>query len=527
MQKIFSREQMQRCDAHTIANEPVASILLMERAACALFEVIINDYNNLKYHIYCGQGNNGGDGLALARLLTSAGKNIEVFVIKEKESGSVDFEINLERLKALSGVKLHEIRSKDDFPQSSDEAYIIDALLGTGMKGIARGLTKEAIDFINALPNIKIAVDVPSGLPCDESFASNSSIVYATVTLSFQLMKLAFLLPESQQYCGKVKLLDIGLHANFIKEESTKYYLTDSNDVRDLLVPRKRFAHKGNFGHALIISGSEGKHGAALLSAKACARSGVGLVTVHSVKALQPALNVYLPSAMFNASSNDTCISDLPDLETYEVIAAGCGIGKSAATQSMLKLLIQQCKVPLLLDADAINILADNKTWLSFLPAGSMLTPHPKEFERLCGKWSNSFERMKMQKDFSIKYNCFVLLKGAYTCITTPLGNYYFNPTGNPGMAKGGSGDALTGVILALLAQGLNQTEACIAGAYIHGLAGDLAAEKFGHRGMLPEDLIDELGNAIKLIESMHVAQVSDKGTSTLNSSTGWIEKKM
>jgi NAD(P)H-hydrate epimerase len=474
----------------------------MERAAKAIFnylnDVIVTDC----FEVYCGQGNNGGDGLAVARMLASVNKKVKVYIIKEKEKGSLDYDLNFEQLKKIKQVECIEIISKIDLINPERDVIIIDALLGTGLKQMAKGLTKDAIDFLNEQKNEKIAIDIPSGLLCDEPALEGSSIVKATVTLSFQFMKLAFLFPENYQYTGKIKLLDIGLSQQFIIEEKTKHYFTDQEGMGLLMPSRQHFAHKGNFGHALLLAGSNGKNGAALLAAKAGLKSGAGLLTVHSGNNLQNALNCYLPSAMFNADTHKDFISELPDLSRYTAVGIGCGIGNEVETSAVLKLLIQQCKVPLVIDADALNILAENKTWLSFLPPSSILTPHPKEFERLCGKWSNSFERLQLQKDFSSKYNCYVVFKGAYTCISTPLGNCYFNSTGNAGMAKGGSGDVLTGIITALLAQGIHQAEACILGVYVHGLAGDMAQQKLGQVSMLPEDLIDNLGEAFMQIQS-------------------------
>ena len=502
MQKIFSTQQIRLCDEFTIANEPIASIDLMERAALAVFDYLKHAIQTDVFEIYCGQGNNGGDGLAIARLLASVNKKVKVIIIKEKDKGSIDYELNFEKLKKLSQIECIEISNGVDFKDIHSNAIIIDALLGTGVKQASKGLIKEAIDFINLQKNDKIAIDVPSGLLCDEPINASNSVVKATLTLSFQFMKLAYLFPENYKYTGKIKLLDIGLSEQFISSEKTKHYLIDQEAVHLLMPVRMQFAHKGNFGHALLLAGSNGMNGAALLAAKACLKSGAGLLTVHSGYLLQNALNSFLPSAMFNADVNPNRITEIPELNAYTSIGVGCGIGAELDTKAALKLLIQQCKVPLVLDAEALNILAENKTWLSFLPTVSILTPHPKEFERLCGKWSNSFERLQMQKDFSLKYNCYVVFKGAYTCISTPLGNCYFNPTGNAGMAKGGSGDVLTGILTSLLAQRMDPAEACILGVYIHGLAGDLALLNEGERSMLPEDLIANLGKAFMKVQS-------------------------
>lgn len=496
MQKIFTAGQIKRCDAFTIINEPIASIALMERASKAVVDFLDTEMDAVAYEIYCGQGNNGGDGLAIARMLSELKKQVSVVVLQEKENGTADFEINLQRLKLLPDVTLKFIKSVDEFVPAAPGVIIIDALLGTGLEGAAKGLAKEAIRFLNAQKNDIIAIDVPSGLLCDDPLKEDSTVISASLTITFQTIKLAFLFPENNSFVGIVKVVDIGLHKDFIASEKTKNYLVEKLDVTEMLPARKRFAHKGNFGHALLLAGATGKYGAALLAAKACLRSGAGLLTVHSAAGLQPALNSFVPSAMFNADITSDRITELPDLSKYNVVAAGSGMGTGPETMQVIKMLIQQCKSHLVLDADALNCLSENKTWLPFLPPGTILTPHPKEFERLCGKWGNSFERLQMQKDFSIKYNCYVVYKGAYTTISTPVGNCYFNTTGNAGMAKGGSGDVLTGVIAGLLAQGLSKAEACITAVYIHGFAGDLARKENGEISMLPEDLIEQLGKA-------------------------------
>jgi NAD(P)H-hydrate epimerase len=502
MQKVFNTTQIRNCDAFTILNEPISSIDLMERAAIAVCNFILKEIEQSNFVIFCGQGNNGGDGLAIARLLQQAKKNVVVYIIKVKENGSKDFETNLERLKSNSAIVFKEIKESSQFVAVSQNDCIIDALLGTGLKHSAEGLFKDAITFLNQQQCFKVAIDVPSGLCCDETLPEMSVAVHADVTLSFQFIKLAFLFPENYLYTGKVKVLDIGLHPNFIATEKTNNYLIDNHAVASILPVRKQFAHKGNFGHSLLLAGARGKQGAALLASKACLRSGAGLLTLHSIPALEQVLNNFLPSAMFDADIHEKFIAEIPELSKYSAVAMGCGIGQAVETMAALKLLIQQCKVPLILDADALNILSENKTWLSFLPFGTILTPHPKEFERLFGKWNNSFERLQMQKDFSVKYNCYIVFKGAFTCISTPQGNSFFNSTGNPGMAKGGSGDVLTGVILGLLTQGLQPLEACIAGVYLHGSAGDLAKEFFGTISMLPEDLIEKLTEAFKELQA-------------------------
>lgn len=506
MYKLFSAAQIRNWDKYTIAHEPVSSIDLMERATEAFCETLMKEFSFFEVDIFCGQGNNGGDGLALARMLAQLHKKVRVHIIHEKPAGTVDFETNLLKLHPLAEVVVHHVYEKKDFQNIAHDSIIVDALIGTGLKGNVKGLTKEIIEHINSFDVTKVAVDVPSGLLCDEPLLPDATVICANYTFTFQCMKLAFLFSENQKYCGNVRVLDIGLSNDFYEKEKTNYFITTSHSVSAMLPKRLRFSHKGNHGHALLLAGASGKFGAALLAAKSCLRSGAGLVTVHSANTLEMALNSYLPTAMFSADSSRLMITELPPFDKYNAVAAGCGIGLGKETCSVIKLLIQQCNVPLVLDADAINILAENKTWLAFLPAGTILTPHPKEFERLCGKWNDSFERLKMQKDFSAKFQCYMVFKGAYTCVTTPSGNCYFNTSGNPGMAKGGSGDTLTGIITALLAQGLNRAEACVAAVYIHGVAGDLAKQKYGELSMLPEDLTEQLGPAFELISNSSIS---------------------
>ena len=502
VQKIWTAKQIKKWDEYTILNEPISSILLMERAASKASEFILKNFTHEHFYIFCGQGNNGGDGLAIARMLSEKGKMCSVFIIQTKETGSPNFETNLVALKKHPSVVILEIKSGNEIPVLNDNALIIDALLGTGLNGSVDGLLKETILHINTLHQPTISIDVSSGLLCDEALLPYSTVIQAYTTLSFQCVKMAFLFAENYKYTGEVKILDIGLSAEFTKTEKSNYTLIDGTLISSLIKKRLVFAHKGNFGHALILAGSKGKIGAALLASKACLKSGCGLLTLHSIDSAAQALHSYLPSAMFSFDNSNEYISQIPEIANYNAIAIGPGIGQAEQTVQQLKLLIQQTKVPLLLDADAINILSENKTWLSFLPNNSILTPHFKEFERLVGKWNNSFERVEIQKNFSVKHQCYVIFKGAYTCISTPQGNCYFNTSGNSGMAKGGSGDVLTGIITGLLAQGYTPLNASVIGVFIHGLSGDLAKEAQGEISMLPEDLINELGTAFKAFQN-------------------------
>jgi NAD(P)H-hydrate epimerase len=324
----------------------------------------------------------------------------------------------------------------------------------------------------------------------------NPAIVHADHTLTFLPPKLAFFFPENDSYVGNCHILDIGILKEFIDRTETHHFYTTIEDCKRILKRRNKYAHKGTFGHAFLICGSKGKMGAAVLAAKACLRSGAGLVTVHIPSSGNLILQTAIPEVMISFDANEEIFSEIPDLSAYSSLGIGPGLGQADATQRALKLLIQNSPIPLIIDADAINILGENKTWISFIPKGSIFTPHPKEFERLVGKSSNDFERNKIQREFSIKYGVYIVLKGANTAISTPEGNCYFNMTGNPGMATGGSGDVLTGILTGLKAQGYTSLETCLLGVFIHGLAGDLAAQELGREALIAGDIIQNLGHA-------------------------------
>jgi NAD(P)H-hydrate epimerase len=321
-------------------------------------------------------------------------------------------------------------------------------------------------------------------------------IFKADYTLTFQNPKLAFLLPENDPYVGRFEVLDIGLHPRYLEEVETNNLLTVKAMVKPILHNRTKYSHKGTYGHTLLIAGSEGKTGAALLGAKACLRTGVGLLSVHLPKVAQLPLQTAIPEAMIDGDDSETCFSTFGKLDAYTAVGVGPGLGKADDTVRALKRLIQEVQVPLVMDADALNILSDNPTWLPFLPAKTILTPHPKEFERLVGKSSTSFERLEKQRELAVKYNLIVIVKGAHTTVAMPNGTIFFNTTGNPGMATAGSGDVLTGIILSLLAQRYSPEEAAVLGVYLHGLAGDLAADEIGQEALMASDITEHLGKA-------------------------------
>ncbi|MDD3743064.1 MAG: NAD(P)H-hydrate dehydratase [Lentimicrobiaceae bacterium] len=499
--KILPVEKIREADAYTIEHEPVESIQLMERAAFACFEWLSKRLKkSSRIKIVCATGNNGGDGLALARMLFEAKYETEVAIVEHNGKGSRDFEENFNLLAELPGLIITDVTTGDNFLELETFDVVIDAIFGSGLNRAPEGLYADVIRQINASEALIISIDIPSGLFADKALPSGQAVVQADYTLTFQLPKLAFVMPESEIYAGDWQILDIGLSQEFIQACDTPYALIETSDCAELYHHRGRFSHKGNFGHALLLAGSTGKYGAAVMAARACLRSGVGLLTAHLSGNGFGIMQTAVPEAMVSVDTEDNYISTLPDLSPYNVITSGPGLGMEDETQTMLKLLIQQSRVPLILDADALNILSENKTWLSFLPPGTILTPHPGEFARLAGKTSDGFARLDLLRAFALRYKLHVVLKGAYTAIATPLGNIYFNPTGNPGMATGGSGDVLTGIITGLLASGYTAGSACIMGVWLHGKAGDLASKTFGQEAMLPTDIIDKLGKAFQKI---------------------------
>lgn len=508
--KIFSVSQIREADHFTILNEPIRSIDLMERAANECVKWITDRFtitHDLK--IICGTGNNGGDGLAIARLLSEQNYNVEVLVINYSQSRSQDFLINYEKFKLISQsnskCSIDEINSIQSFRTAyvlNKQSVTIDSLIGSGLSRSVADFPAEVIECINESSHTTISIDIPSGLYCDELNKSDDHIIHADHTLTFQFPKLSFMFPETEQYVGELSILDIGLHHGYIDQTKTHNYFTTKKEVASFLKKRSKTSHKGNYGHSLIVAGSYGKIGAAVLASKACLRSGTGLLTVHIPKCGYDIVQTSIPEAMVNADSEMNFIGDNISLNNFDAVGIGPGIGNEKKTETLLKLLIQNSLVPIVFDADAINIISENKTWLSFIPADSILTPHPKEFERLAGKSSTSAERLKLQREFSIKYAVFVILKGFRTAISTPDGSVYFNSTGNPGMAKAGSGDALTGIVTSLMAQNYSSLEACIAGVYIHGSAGDHAVRQKSEESMLASDLIDHIPDAFRSLKS-------------------------
>ncbi|HRY32749.1 MAG TPA: NAD(P)H-hydrate dehydratase [Bacteroidales bacterium] len=502
MKKVLNTAQIRQADAYTIEHEPVASVDLMERAATACTDWVLDHFPaDMPVCIFCGMGNNGGDGLVMARLLAAGGRKVRVFLVMHSDKATPDHETNLQRFKDQALGSLNEIHNAADLSQSIADELMIDALLGSGLNKAVTGLLQDVIHFMNRQPCFRLSIDVPSGFFCDrETDPDAGAVVHASHTLTFEVPRLAFFFPEAWKFTGDWTLIPIGLDREFIAKAESRYFLVEEEDIRTALKPRPRFAHKGHFGHGLLISGSYGRMGAAVLGTRAALRSGAGLVTTHIPAEGCHILQTAVPEGMVSIDRNKNCFSHLPELSAYDAIAVGPGSGTSDETATALKLLIQNTPVPLILDADALNILSLNKTWLSFLPPGSILTPHPKEFERLTEKTTSGFSRNILQREFSVKYQLYVVLKGAFSCVSFPDGNMFFNPTGNPGMATAGSGDVLTGILLGLMAQGHTASFASLAAAYLHGLAGDIACSGGNEHALIAGDIIEALPQAFAML---------------------------
>jgi len=500
--KILSVEQIRRADAYTIQHEPIASIDLMERASRAFVSWFCENIETEggKVKIVCGLGDNGGDGLAIARMLQPLGYDLEVYVVKYSDKTSENFQINLKRLERQ--LTINYIENERVILDFVENDIVVEALLGSGLSRPIEGLLKSVIERINRSEATVISVDMPSGLFADRTNQATDVIIKATHTVAFQLPKLAFVLPQNAEFVGDWHIVDIGLHKNFIQSAETHYYFSISKEVEKLIKPRQKFSHKGTFGHALLIAGSYGMMGAAVLAARACMRSGVGKLTVHSVPAGLPILQTLLPEAMYwEAGKSDNFIAtDFQPAEfinRFQSVGVGPGIGVNEGVNKMLEKLCEICQelaMPMVLDADALNNFSSYREKLNKIPKNSILTPHPKEFKNLIGKsWKDDYEKQAFLREFSVKNQLIICLKGANTAVALPDGTIHFNSSGNAGMATAGSGDVLTGIITALLAQGYSSQDAAILGVFQHGVAGDRAAEKFGMTSMIASDIVENI----------------------------------
>jgi hydroxyethylthiazole kinase-like uncharacterized protein yjeF len=503
--KIFEADELKKADQATLISQGISSIALMERASQACYSEIIQLIDKEQdVFVLCGNGNNGGDGLAIARLLLNQGFRIKVFVVEFSSQATPDFQANLNRLKAECNYEVNYLLHPSDFP-SFDHHVIIDALLGTGTSRPVDGILQELILRLNQSHGFLVSIDLPSGMPANGirnfDFWKNAQMVQAKLTLTFQMPKLAFLLPETGAYVGEWRILNIGLCDDFIENTNTPFFYTELSDLKKSIPQRAKFSHKGSYGHLLLIAGSTGKSGAALLSAKAALRTGCGKLTLCADHSSIQSAGVYLPEAM-TIASGALEVEHLPKLNDYNAIAFGPGLGTEEAVQKVLKKLLQDWRGPLLLDADGLNILAENPTWMNWLPQGSILTPHPLELRRLTRNFSGTyFDLMDSASALARKHSVFINLKGSYSCLITPSGRFFFNSSGLPALAKAGTGDVLSGIISALCCMGLSSTESVCLGNYLHGRAGALCLNQGSQHSLLAGEIQGFIGQALKEIE--------------------------
>ncbi|NNC82876.1 MAG: NAD(P)H-hydrate dehydratase [Flavobacteriales bacterium] len=485
--KLFTAEQIKRWDQATIA-KGIPSIQLMERAVNALIPKILTLVSNrCCVALFAGPGNNGGDALALSRLLVERGfEQVHTYLVSPEGTGlSEDCRSNLERTTLESTIK-----SKVDIPSVetlSTYDLIIDGLFGSGLTRPLEGVFAETVKRINAADSRVFSIDIPSGA-FSEQVNSDHLVVEAEHVLTFQIPKRSFLVPESNRYMKDFEVVDIHLDPEYHEQEPCDWYYLQASDVE--IEERQKFSHKGHYGHGLLMAGSRGMYGAAQLSARAAMRAGCGLLTVHAPAESMTILQATLPEAMFSPDKQIDHISRLPDIDAYTAMAVGPGLGQAKDTIGMLDALLERAPQGLILDADALNILA-REGWQERIPAGSIITPHPKEFARLFGESKDSFEALEKQKEIAQKQDIIIIRKGAHSSVALPDGRLYFNSTGNPYMATGGMGDVLTGFILGLLTQGLSPEKAALAGVYYHGSAGDMALQRRRGGLLLSTDVIE------------------------------------
>ncbi|MBQ7878485.1 MAG: NAD(P)H-hydrate dehydratase [Bacteroidaceae bacterium] len=503
--KIFPASTLKYLDAYTIEHEPISSVDLMERAAMAVTKAVLRRYSDdsVCFAVFAGCGNNGGDAFAVARMLLKKGYAVDVWSVNPEERMSPDCYENFQRLIRM-GVVVNEIRKDFVEPSFSNGTIIIDGLFGSGLNRPLAGVCSDVVRWINRSGSKVCSIDIPSGLMCEENMDnSHDNIVRADATFTLQFPKLSFLFAENEKYVGELEVLDISLSPEGIKQARTVYNTTRLEDVQAMFAPRCKFAHKGNFGRALLVAGSYGMAGASVLAAKAALRSGVGTLTVCLPRCNNVVMQCSVPEAMTLPDSCETNISAAVDTKRFSAVAIGPGLGRHSATEKALLQYIADASSPMVLDADALNILSGSTCNLDRLPEGCVITPHPAEFDRLVGHCCSSYERLQKARAFAQKYNLVVVLKGAYTAVVSPTGDCYFNTTGNPGMATAGSGDVLTGVVLALLARGTDSLNAARIAVYVHGLAGDISARKTGHTALVAGDIVEALPDAWKIIECM------------------------
>lgn len=495
--KIFTAKQMYEADKATEAKEGITSIDLMERAAQQVFVWIENRLqgSQVPIHVFCGIGNNGGDGLAIARMLLNKDYNVICYIVNYSEKRSPCFLTNFARLKENNKVWPKQIKEEHDYPELSNEGIIVDAMFGIGINRPLDGWVKGLVNHINQIGAFILSIDVPSGLFVDAPTPDFDAIIKANLTLTFQAPKLAFFLPETARFSQALEILNIGLDPEHLQQTPTEARLVLKQDAMKMYIPKGKFGHKGTYGHALIAGGSYGKMGAVTLAAKACLRAGAGKVTTLIPKCGYNIIQTAVPEAMVITETTENQITQFSIPGEFQAIGVGPGLGTHLETAKGFKSFLSDCKIPLVLDADALNLMGENKKLLELVPEKSVLTPHPGELQRLIGSWKDDYDKLAKVKKLSKKRDVIIVIKGAHT-ITVYQDNLYVNTSGNPGMATAGSGDVLTGIITGLLSQGYDPLISAVFGVYLHGSGGDIASQHLGHNSIVAGDLIDFLGDA-------------------------------
>lgn len=504
MGKLFFSEQKKLLDAATMKAENINSYYLMERAALNIVSVLVNksDLRKKTFLIVCGTGNNGGDGLAVAKILSSMKINVRAVFCNFTEKYTESCEENLNILKEKYPQNLKIINTASEL-QIFENELIIDAIFGNGLNRKVDGEFAKIIQKINSTSNYKIAIDIPSGLFGENNNNNCDEIIKANKTLYIEFPALSLLFQENYKYCGILEKINIKINKTAIENTDTQYYNIDNELILKIKKKREPFSHKANFGHALIFAGSKGYAGAAVLAAKACLRAGSGLLTLNSVEENRTIIQTAVPEAIFCSDFLEKNVKNKKSInkkELYSAFGVGPGIGilknfsklKTIMTENCLK--TNKKYIPIVLDADALNIIAKNsKLHKKFFDYGTIITPHPKEFERLFGDFTSTWDKLQFMKNYSETNKVVIILKGGITYISTTIGNIYFNIGLNPGMATAGSGDVLTGIITALLAQNYEPDIAAILGVYMHSKAGERAKQKFEEIAMIASDIIDNI----------------------------------
>ncbi|WP_418603944.1 NAD(P)H-hydrate dehydratase [Hwangdonia sp.] len=496
--KVFSKEQIYEGDKLTAERQNITSTELMERAGTQIFNWMHMRMQGAQVpiHVFCGIGNNGGDGLVISRHLVTHGYNVKTYVVNCSDKRSKDFLVNYDRIKNVTKKWPTLLSCTEDFPEIHHDDIIVDAVFGIGLNRPVDSWVKALFMHFRSTKAFTLSIDVPSGLSTDKVPTDPDAVVWAGYTLSFASPKLVFFLPETAKYTVQWEVLDIDLDQEFLYTTETEVDLIGKHEVLPMYIPREKFSHKGQFGHALIIGGSYGKIGAVTLASKAALSAGAGLISAYIPKCGYGVLQTSFPEAMVITDENEELITNI-DFKKVEptVIGFGVGVGTNPKTVSTLEAFLKTNKIPLVIDADGINILSKKKALLQLLPEATVLTPHPKELERLIGKWKDDFDKLKKVKAFSIKHSTIVVIKGANT-ITVFQDKLYVNTTGNPGLATAGSGDVLTGIITGLISQGYNPLVAAVFGVYLHGKSADIAVEDFGYQSLIASHVINYLGEA-------------------------------